>query len=213
MEVRRLQIFLIGYLWFLLAMTVHEWGHAWVASRFGDDTPRLEGRVTLNPLAHISFLGSVVIPLVVFLFHPKVAVLGWGRPVMVDSNNFKHKKLGDILCSLAGPFLNLAFGLIVLLLGLAIENNHRYFARLCCVGAEVNVALGLFSLIPFPPLDGARVWKVIMGIGEEAFAAFSGMGSFLLIILINLPIFVHYFSEANHFLLNYYWRFCKFLLG
>jgi Zn-dependent protease len=213
MEVQDLKGFFVCYLWFLLAITIHEWGHAWVASRLGDDTPRIEGRVTLNPLAHISFLGTFVIPLIMFLFPSKIALLGWGRPVTINSDNFRYKKLGDVLCSLAGPFLNFVLGLLVLLLGFAIKDKHPSLGHLCVIGTGVNISFGLFNLMPIPPLDGAHILKIIIRMKEETFALFSEIGSFLLLIFINLPIFDHYFSEASHFLLNLYWRFGKFLLG
>ncbi|MDR1906836.1 MAG: site-2 protease family protein [Puniceicoccales bacterium] len=213
MRVQVLQGIFIHYLWFLLALTVHEWGHAWVADRLGDATPRLTGRVTLNPLAHVSFLGTIIIPLAVFLFSPGFALIGWGCPVVINSDNFKHKKWGDILCSLAGPLLNLILGLLVLLLGFAIENSNRSLSHLCVVGAMVNVSLGLFNLIPIPPLDGAHVLKAVVGIRKEIFVEFSKKGGFVLLILINLSIFRYYFTMANRFLFDLYWQFCKFLFA
>ncbi|MDR0740806.1 MAG: site-2 protease family protein [Puniceicoccales bacterium] len=213
MEVQDLKAFFVCYLWFLLAITIHEWGHAWIASRLGDDTPRIEGRVTLNPLAHISFWGTFVIPLVMFLSPSKIALLGWGRPVTINSDNFKYKKLGDVLCSLAGPLLNFILGLCVLLLGFAVKDKHQSLSHLCLIGTKINVSLGLFNLIPIPPLDGAHILKIIIMMKEGMFVLFSEVGSFLLLILINVPLFKHYFSEASHFLLDLYWKFGKLLFG
>ncbi|MDR1366532.1 MAG: site-2 protease family protein [Puniceicoccales bacterium] len=213
MSIQDLERVFIYYLWFLLALTIHEWGHAWIAGRLGDDTPRIEGRVTLNPLAHISFLGTVIIPLFILLCSPGFVIVGWGKPVVINSNNFKYRRLGDMLCSFMGPFLNLVFSFLVLLLGtLVLEKNNSSLSHLCSIGATINVSFGLFNLIPIPPLDGANVLKSIVGMKEATFIACSQWGFIILLLLINSPIFAHYFSEASYSLLSFYWKICHLLL-
>ncbi|MDR1591089.1 MAG: site-2 protease family protein [Puniceicoccales bacterium] len=197
----------------MLALAVHEWGRAWMANCLGDDTPRIEGRLTLNPLAHVSFLGTLVFPLVIFLSHLGFLPIGWGRPVKVNSDNFKHKKWYDILSNLAGLWGNFILGFLILLLGFIIRDKSHSLSYLCSIGTKVNVAIGLFNLIPIPPLDGARILKVVIGIGEEFFKLFSKIGGIMLFILVNLPIFVNYFNLVNKFFLDFYFQFCKFLLG
>jgi Zn-dependent protease len=201
-DISKLQIVLIDYLWFILGITIHEWGHAWVATRLGDDTPRLEGRLTLDPLVHISWVGTVLIPWLMILFTPGFAILGWGTPVNVNRNKLKYRKLGDILYSLAGPFMNFILGFLLLLLGFYVCRYGNFWASLCCTGASINISLGLFNLIPIPPLDGSHLLKVIIGMGEETFLVFSQFGTVLLLFLINFPIFKHYFSAIHYFVLG-----------
>jgi Zn-dependent protease len=202
MNVHGIQEICVGYLWVILALTVHEWGHAYAADRFGDSTPRIEGRLTLNPLAHVSIIGTVLAPLVILFLSPKFIIMGWGRPVAINVNNFKYRKLGDFFCSMAGPSMNFLFGILIFLLGFAIEKYAGSFSfrHLCVVGSFVNVSLGIFNLLPIPPLDGAHVLKIIAGMKEETFAALSTAGGFLLIILINLRIFRYCFSQACNFI-------------
>lgn len=144
-------------------MPVHEYAHALVATKLGDQTPRLQGRLTLNPMAHISPIGALMILLVGF---------GYAKPVGVNARNFKDPKKGMALVALAGPASNLIMGFIaeffaVLFLRLSVgagSNNlllsavylFFYFA------AIVNVQLAVFNLLPIPPLDGSRVLQVLI---------------------------------------------------
>jgi Zn-dependent protease len=114
---------------------------------------------------------------------------------------------------LAGLLGNFVLGFLILLLGFAIKEKGHSLAHLCSVGARINVALGLFNLIPLPPLDGARILKAVIGIGEDFFELFSKFSVIILFILVNLPIFVSYFSATNKFFLDFYLKFCKSLLG
>lgn len=144
-------------------MPVHEYAHALIATKLGDQTPRLQGRLTLNPMAHISPIGALMILLVGF---------GYAKPVGVNARNFKDPKKGMALVALAGPFSNLIMGFIaeffaVLFQKLAIGAGSNslllsavylffYFA------AVVNVQLAVFNLLPIPPLDGSRILQVLI---------------------------------------------------
>jgi Zn-dependent protease len=202
MDVHALQIGLIHYLWFLLALTVHEWGHAYTAYHLGDNTPSIKERMTLNPLAHMSLIGTVLIPLAIIFFRPKISVLGWGLPVIINVNNFKHPKIGDIICSLAGVFMNFSIGLLAVLLRFAFEKYNASMWDLLLIGASVNISLGLLNLIPIPPLDGSHLLKIVTKMREETYMALSQIGIFVLLILINLPIFNYYFSIMHHFIMH-----------
>jgi Zn-dependent protease len=199
----------VNYLWFLLALTVHGWGRAWLASRLGDATHRVAGYLSLNPFAHVSFLGSFLVPLGISLYSRKFLPFGWGRSADVNDDHFKHKKLGGILCGLAGSCLNFVIGLLILFLGFVIVKSSPSFRSLCVIGAKVNIAFGLFNLIPIPPLSGAYVLKTIFGIKEKTSAIGSIIGGCVLVALINLPIFIHYFGIAHRFLFNLCFSFCK----
>ena len=108
---------LISFLCLVAMVTLHEFGHAWAAWKCGDDTARQQGRVTLNPAAHIDPLGTIVIPLLAVALSAAGSaaasfLIGWGRPVQVTVSNLRHRRRDDILVSMAGPFMNvvLAFG-------------------------------------------------------------------------------------------------------
>src|SRR5258705_10383438 len=108
---------LLLFVGFVAFVALHEFAHAWTAFRCGDDTPRLQGRLTLDPLAHIDIIGTIILPLGVTLLtamsgHP--AMFGWGRPVEVNLNNFRRRRLDDILVSGAGPAMNLLIAFVLL---------------------------------------------------------------------------------------------------
>lgn len=133
----------------LIAITVHEFSHAWLADQFGDPTPRLAGRVTLNPLAHLDLIGTFF--LIFFKF-------GWGKPVPVNSRFFRHPHQESALVSLAGPFANFFVALLIAGFFYLFRNAMPYplFVFLMTV-FDLNLVLGIFNLVPLPPLDGSKV--------------------------------------------------------
>lgn len=136
----------------LIAMVVHEYAHALVADRMGDDTPRMMGRLTLNPLAHIDPIGAIML---------LVAQFGWAKPVMINPNNFRNWRKGEICVSLAGPVSNLIAAFIALLVQiLFIKLNLFTGTALSTVLSLImiyNINFAIFNMIPLPPLDGSRV--------------------------------------------------------
>lgn len=142
-------------------MPVHEYAHALIATKLGDQTPRLSGRLTLNPMAHISPLGAIMIFLCGF---------GYAKPVSVNPRNFKDPKKGMALTAIAGPVSNLIMGFICVFLGsmfTKILGNSSsvlpyavyYFLYFAGV---VNVNLAVFNLLPIPPLDGSRILQLLI---------------------------------------------------
>lgn len=147
----------------VIAITFHEYAHAWMADRLGDTTPRSQGRLTLNPLAHLDPVGSI---LLIF------AHVGWGKPVQINPNNFtsnKSKGACEALVSFAGPAMNFIIAIILtivsmLLTSLAPANFLYSYAGnvigiLIYVTITVNIGLGVFNLIPLPPLDGEKIFR------------------------------------------------------
>lgn len=142
----------------ILAMTFHEFAHAWMAVRLGDNTPRMQGRLSLNPANHIDPVG-----LILLLF----VHIGWGKPVEINSRNFnsnRSRATCEALVSLAGPVMNfiLAFVLLIILYALTLFANFElpfvlYYILFYAV--VVNVGLGVFNLIPIPPLDGSKIFR------------------------------------------------------
>lgn len=146
----------------LIALTFHEFAHAWAANKLGDETPRLQGRLNLNPLSHIDPVGFV------FLI---VAGFGWGKPVQIDPRNFNGKhslSKAEAIVSAAGPIMNfiVAFAFLILyyvlfvvtdaISGLTMQWQQIVFA-LITYTVSINIGLGVFNLIPLPPLDGSKI--------------------------------------------------------
>ena len=145
----------------LLAIIVHECAHGWVSDKLGDPTPRMSGRLTLNPLKHLDPMGTLCL----LVFH-----MGWANPVPINPYYYKNRKKGLILVSLAGPIANMMLACISILLeGLLLlyAPNTVFFQTLAVLfwySAVLNVGLGVFNLIPIPPLDGSHVryWNLVL---------------------------------------------------
>lgn len=144
---------------FMISLSFHEWAHAFIATRFGDDTPRKMGRLTLNPLAHIDPLGLIFL----LLFR-----IGWAKPVVFDQRNFKYPRIYSVLTALAGPASNFILALATLYLikyfpiSLVPTAVSISFLQLLQVTAYVNIMLGCFNILPIPPLDGSHILTALL---------------------------------------------------
>jgi Zn-dependent protease len=144
----------------LFAITVHEAAHGYVARHFGDNTAWAQGRVTLNPLKHIDPLGTIVMPLVLYLATSGAFLFGYAKPVPVEFGKLRNPKRDMVWVALAGPGANLLQALLwgVLLYLLRGANmTEPFFIRMCQAGVLVNVVMFVFNLFPLPPLDGGRI--------------------------------------------------------
>jgi Zn-dependent protease len=189
---------------FLFAISVHESAHAWTASRCGDPTARMLGRVSLNPIRHIDLFGTIILPLVAAISH--IPLLGWAKPTPVDPRNFRNPVMDDILTSVAGPASNfiVATGALLLLGGISLSSaaGHTivtglpggfdtgsdsalaFAARLLFVLMIINIVLAVFNLIPVPPLDGSHVLRHFLS--EPVGMVYDRIGFFALLALVYL---------------------------
>lgn len=181
------------YLCLIPIITVHEWGHAWTASKLGDDTARLYGRVSLNPIVHMDMFGTVILPgiaIALSVMNSSLAgfIIGWGKPVPINPNNFSNRRRDDILVSVAGPAMNLILAAaMIFLAGLVSGLGLKVVQETCFRVALLSLFLGFFNLIPIPPLDGSHIVQRVFHFSEESFLFLSRYGIFILILVIQIP--------------------------
>jgi Zn-dependent protease len=200
MDVSLLLNGLLFYLCFIPVLTFHEFAHAWVAHKCGDDTAKNLGRVSLNPIVHMEVLGTVVLPLLaIYLSMTNSAlagfIIGWGKPVPVDPSNLRNPRRDDTLIALAGPGINIL--LAFLLMGLVKAGVMVKGAGSAPVGEMmievgsmlvlVNLVLAFFNMLPIPPLDGSHVIKNAIDMSYETYWRLTQYGFIAIIIAINIP--------------------------
>ena len=156
------QTLLIYIIPLLFAITLHEAAHGWVASKLGDHTARMMGRVTLDPTKHIDPIGTIAIPLVLLLSSSGF-IFGWAKPVPINFNALRNGKNGMIWVALAGPGANIVMAICWLfVMIIAIKTNITVLIEMGRVGILVNCVLAVFNLLPIPPLDGSRVISALL---------------------------------------------------
>ena len=164
----------------IIAITIHEFAHALIADRLGDPTPRAQGRLTLNPLAHLDPVGTVM--LLLFRF-------GWGKPVIFDPYNLAHPRRDAGIISLAGPVSNLLLATVLALI-LRFLPLPQLFAPFFYLTILMNITLAVFNLIPVYPLDGEKILAALLprDLAYEYQTVMSRYGTIILIFMI-LPLF------------------------
>ncbi len=195
--------FLIGIAALLVAITIHEFAHAYAADRLGDPTPRAQGRLTLNPLAHLDLVGTVLL---------LIARFGWGKPVQFDPYNLENPRRDTAIISFAGPLSNIILAsLLALVLHLLFQtgNINELSGTILIQFIVLNVSLAVFNLVPIHPLDGG---KILIGLLPDDIAAqwdkiLSQYGMYILIILVfpiltSHPLIWSFISPTINFILN-----------
>lgn len=138
-----------------MSVVVHELSHGYTAELLGDPTPRLQGRLTLNPLKHLDLFGSFIVPIITSMAG---FTFGWAKPIQWNPYNVKNKRWGELLIAIAGPLSNLfiaiVFGFIIRLMGSGLSDS---FIKISLYVIAINIVLAVFNLIPLPPLDGSKV--------------------------------------------------------
>jgi Zn-dependent protease len=190
----------------LLAISAHEAGHAWMSYKFGDDTAYLLGRVTLNPVAHTDPIGTLLIPIVMFIFgatgNPLAAIplIGWGKPTPVNPLRWRNKDLANVMVSIAGILANLILATISFTFFKIILHNGGFETLPDSLQEPVgillrdmlimNVSLAVFNLLPFPPLDGSKVLETFLPASmQPILEILEQYGFILLMLFIYLGVF------------------------
>lgn len=172
----------------LFSVILHEVMHGWVALKFGDRTALNAGRLTLNPLPHIDPIGTILVP--VLLFMSGLPLFGWAKPVPVNPLNFKDIRQGELLVSLAGVganfFLAVVSGLLIHLFGAL---NFEFIILVLYRAVLLNLSLGLFNLLPIPPLDGSKALMAVLPYeAAKQYQQFERFGFLLLFVLLFFPL-------------------------
>lgn len=149
---------LIFFIFIILGAVIHEYAHGWMADYLGDPTARNAGRLTLNPLAHVDWFGTIVLPLLLYL--STGMAFGYAKPVPYNPYNLRHPKRDPGLVAVAGPLSNFILALVLGLLVRFLPSSS--FVQALSIGAYANVLLLVFNLVPIPPLDGSKVLYALL---------------------------------------------------
>ncbi|MEN8153220.1 MAG: site-2 protease family protein [Acidobacteriota bacterium] len=190
----------IQFLVVLFALSVHESAHAWMAERFGDPTGRLQGRISLNPIAHIDPIGTIIFPVILAL--AGAPVFGWAKPVMVNPFNLRNPKKDGIYIAAAGPVSNIILAISGVVVFLILKNigvlgmssfgskGIEAIALILINLILINIFLAIFNLLPIPPLDGSRILEGFLeGEALVTFKKIEPYGFLILMAVIYLNIF------------------------
>lgn len=200
----------------LFAISAHEAAHAWMSNRFGDDTARLLGRITLNPNAHIDPIGTLLIPIVGFILGSMggaaaaIPLIGWGKPTPVNPLRWRNKDLANVMVSAAGIMANLFIAICAFTIYKVLLMTHgfdsipesllvpvRMFLSYFLI---MNISLAIFNLLPFPPLDGSKILETFLPDSlRPALAFLEQFGFIILMILIYVGFFDAIISPVMSF--------------
>jgi len=181
---------LIFYLGLVVLLTLHEFAHAWMAWKLGDDTARLQGRLTLNPIAHIDPIGTVLLPLFMIFGPSSISrfVIGWAKPVPFNPANLRNRWRDEMLIAMAGPAMNIILAVaLVAFARVALVFGSAAAVELFLQMAGLSLLLCFFNLIPIPPLDGSHVLRNLSGMSYETYWQLCRFGFIGIIIVLNLP--------------------------
>jgi len=183
----------VALLWLLT--TPHEFAHAWLATRLGDDTPRLQGRLSLNPLAHVDWLGTTILPALTSLFGG--GFLGWGKPVTTNPAKLRWGLNGLALVALAGPISNVIFAVILAAVARASAAAAPALAEFAARGVELSLYLAIFNMLPVPPLDGSKL-LLAARIPPVIYNEIARAGFLLLIVAVSISNLGRWMSQWSY---------------
>ncbi len=184
----------------IMSVVVHEVAHGFVAEYFGDQTARYAGRLTLNPIKHLDFFGSILLPALLVISHSPF-LFGWAKPVPYNPENLSNKKWGTVWVSAAGVLVNF---FIALIFGIFIRFSENLdlpasFYMITSIIVMVNLGLGIFNLVPIPPLDGSKILLSLLPNSFFGFSEFLERYSLVLLIVF-IVFFANYLSPILVFL-------------
>ncbi|MBR5914459.1 MAG: site-2 protease family protein [Selenomonadaceae bacterium] len=182
----------------IIAMVIHEWAHARIAYALGDYTPKMDGRLTLNPAAHVDIFGLLML----FIVH-----FGWAKPVRINANNFSHPRRDDILVSLAGPMANLFMAFLALIVwvlllkfGVELSEGANSVIQLIMI---ININFAIFNMLPIPPLDGSHILRNLLPYElARNFVYLERYSFIILLIFLMTPILGYIFVPLQRFILG-----------
>ncbi len=191
----------------VFSISAHEAAHAWMSNRFGDDTARLLGRITLNPLAHIDPIGTLLIPIVGFIFGSmggtvaRIPLIGWGKPTPVNPLRWRDKDRANVMVSAAGIIVNTiiaicAFTVLkVMIMTGGFESMSRQLGEPIFLFLQLfltmNISLAVFNLLPFPPLDGSKILETFLPASAQPILTLMEQYGFIILMML---IYVGFFG-------------------
>ncbi len=204
----------------VFAISAHECAHAWMSNKFGDDTARLLGRITLNPVAHTDPIGTLLIPIVGFILGAtgsglaRIPLIGWGKPTPVNPLRWRRKDLANVMVSAAGIMANTLIAIVAIIIikvllmtgaGRAIPETLREPVGLFLEYLlTMNVSLAIFNLLPFPPLDGSKILQTFLPASmQPVLNVLEQYGFLLLMVLMYYGIFGYIITPILNFIYIY----------
>jgi Zn-dependent protease len=201
----------------IFAISAHECAHAWMSNKFGDDTARLLGRITLNPVAHTDPIGTLLIPIVGFIFGAmggglaRIPLIGWGKPTPVNPLRWRNKNLANVMVSGAGIMANMLIAIIAFIViktllmtggfGAIPESFRKPVAIFLEFLLTMNVSLAIFNLLPFPPLDGSKILETFLPASmQPMLSVLEQYGFLILMALMYMGFFGYIMTPINNFI-------------
>jgi Zn-dependent protease len=208
----------------IFAISAHEASHAWMSNRFGDDTARLLGRITLNPVKHIDPIGTLLIPIAAFIFAhmggalAAIPLIGWGKPTPVNPLRWRNKDLANVMVSAAGIMANLLIAITTFIVfkvlmatgtlglfdnGALSEDLATPLRMFLLYSLIMNVSLAVFNLLPFPPLDGSKILQTFLPQSmQPVLTALEQYGYLILIAFLYMGLFSKIFEPILEFIIR-----------